>query len=70
MEIDRQLGLFTPILYVSDFWHLLKDLTLLDQTNVEKVIAGNLTIDEETSLAFDGNLTLTYHTMPVAHLIY
>ena len=35
--VDHHLGMYEPILYVSDFWHLQRDLILLDQESLERI---------------------------------
>ena len=57
-------------MYASDFWVMTRDLTLLNEEHLNKIAEGNLTIDESTSLKFDGNLTLSYSNLPINYFKY
>ena len=35
--IDHVLGLFEPLLYVSDFWHMQRDLIILEKESIERI---------------------------------
>lgn len=40
MSFDSGIGTYTPVLYVSDFWHLRKHLTELNETSIHELIHG------------------------------
>ena len=77
-RVDHMLGLFEPILYVSDFWHLKRDLILLDKEaieRIEKVRSGEEQEgkegDEEwekKKLNFDGNITFNFNNFYLSYL--
>ena len=68
--IDHVLGLFEPLLYVSDFWHMQRDLIILEKESIERIqkVRGGeeqITDDgaeefEKRKLNFDGNVKFTF----------
>lgn len=44
--IDRNLGLYNPIMYASDFWVLRKHITELNLTSIHELVHGKNISDE------------------------
>jgi hypothetical protein len=78
--IDRVLGFFDPILYVSDFWHMQRDLVIVDDESVErmnKVRGGEEQEGEEGAedfelrkLNFAGDVKFTFSNYNINYLGY
>ena len=79
-SIDHVLGLYEPILYVSDFWHMQRDLIMLEEESIDrihKVRAGEVQEGEEGAeefqikkLNFDGNVKFTFDNYYINYLSY
>lgn len=86
MSFDDKLGLYDPILYLSDFWYLRRDLILMDQTAVERIksVKSGQTISSDPNvkndadltefdlarLNFDGKIKITFDNYYLNYLIY
>ena len=79
-KTDSLLGLYDPIVYLSDFWVLMRDLILVDLESLErikKVKAGEtqvgdekLTEKEVANLNYAGKLYLTWDNFSTTYLSY
>ena len=77
---DRTLGLIDPIIYLSDFWVLMRDLIILDTESMErirKVRSGEpelgtdeMTDIEKENLNYQGKLFLSWDNYSSFWLIY
>ena len=36
-RFDGKIGVYNPIMYLSDFWHLMRDLVLIDEESIERI---------------------------------
>ena len=80
MRHDKVLGTYDPILYLSDFWVLMRDLVLVDIENLDrirKVQAGEKQEGEESmdekaieKLNFDGKVKLTWDNYSTTYASY
>lgn len=79
-KTDSLLGLYDPVVYLSDFWVLMRDLILVDLESLErikKVKAGEtqvgdekLTEKEVANLNYAGKLYLTWDNFSTTYLSY
>lgn len=79
-HVDPTLGMYEPIVYLSDFWVLMRDLIHLDEERVEliqKVKAGetqkgdeNMTEKQVENLNYSGKLRLTWDNYSLTHITY
>lgn len=79
-KIDYLLGLYDPIVYLSDFWVLMRDLILVDLESLErikKVRAGEIqkgdekqTEKEVVNLNYAGKLHLSWDNFSSTYLTY
>ena len=77
---DHSLGVYDPIVYLSDFWQLNRDLILLDETSIDRIASvrngekqeGDDTMSEKQieNLNFNGKLRLTWDNYSTTYLIY
>lgn len=77
---DATLGFYTPILYLSDFWVLMRDFVMMDQEGLDrihKVQAGekqegdaDMTEKEIEKLNFDGKVLLTWDNYSITYVTY
>lgn len=36
-RFDGKIGIYNPIMYLSDFWHLMRDLVLIDEESISRI---------------------------------
>lgn len=78
--VDRYLGLYRPIVYLSDFWVLMRDLIIIDAESIErikKVRSGEKQIGTEEmsdkeieNLNFNGKVLLTWDNFNMRYVGY
>ena len=82
---NENLGLYDPIVYLSDFWYLRRDLILMDNSaldRIKKVKSGesieddpnikkaDLTEFDLARLNFDGKIKITFDNYNMNYLAY
>ena len=79
-HVEPSLGLHAPIVYLSDFWVLMRDLVRVDKENIDRIRRvrdgekqegdDKMTEKEIEKLNFDGKLRLTWDNWTLNPLIY
>ena len=77
---ENTLGLHAPIVYLSDFWVLMRDLVRMDKESIDRIRRvrdgekqegdDKMTEKDIEKLNFDGKLRLTWDNWSLTHLIY
>lgn len=80
IRYEQQLGLHAPIVYLSDFWVLMRDLVRMDKESIDRIRRvrdgekqegdDKMTEKDIEKLNFDGKLRLTWDNWSMTYLIY
>ena len=77
---EQTLGFHAPIVYLSDFWVLMRDLVRVDKESIDRIRRvrdgekqegdDKMTEKDIEKLNFDGKLRLTWDNWSMTYLIY